>query len=276
MSENNENNNVVVSNENTTTAVAEVNIPLNEPETSNQPSTENNNNNDSGVFEKKPRQWWFSDCQRPQWAHLPTINMPKWEKNRWLSTDASWLIFIGVICLFAIGFSIFALTANSWTCDSTHSFGLWNTCFSNAQLQNSSTNITQLGSQVQCAQQNIYEVRIDSVTESRIDAIHASQGLLVSGACFYLFSVVAIFLAYRFISANNMNSVRNSLVSAMCVQIIAFVAQLLGLYLFVLTDRVSTSVSLLFIYFALAIFGTNIVNFITVEYKVCKMRQVSI
>lgn len=112
--------------------------------------------------------------------------------------------------------------------------------------------------------------------QARIDQVQASQGLIVCGTIMYVASLIAFVFAYRFIknkATRNLNMMRNLLVAGIFTQLLAFLLQLIGFFLYILTERLSTSVGLLFVYFGLALFATNIINFFTIEYKAYKLRQ---
>jgi len=142
---------------------------------------------------------------------------------------------------------------------------------------NNETMIEQLPkSSVLCAQQGLYDIKIEYALQSRIDQVATAQGLIVSGCILYAFSVLTVILAYRYINMNNLNSVRNTLVTSICVQIFAFLMMLVGFFLFILTERLALSVILVFVYFGLTMLATNLINFITIEYKTFKTRQFAI
>lgn len=211
-----------------------------------------------------------------------------------LDSDQTQLCLIIVMSVLAVLASLSALTTNNWTCDSEHSFGLWNTCHKTMPAaENETTLVVNLNTTTfnetasavlstsqpagtVCAKQTLFEVKIEYAEQSRIDQVTAAQGLIVCGTILYILSVVTLSLGYKFIKVKNLNSVRNALVTSMFVQIISFFLQLIGFFLYILTDRLSISVGLLFIYFGLAMFATNIINFITIEYKSYKIRQISI
>jgi hypothetical protein len=110
-------------------------------------------------------------------------------------------------------------------------------------------------------------------TPSRIYQVYAAQVLLVVGAILYAFSLFTIFLSYRFAKMNNVMAFRNSMFVSVCMQCVAFFSMLIGFYLFILTEQYSISVGLLFIYFGLAMFACNTINFFTVEYKTHKAQK---
>jgi len=185
---------------------------------------------------------------------------------------------IGILC------SLVAISTNSWICDATKNvcYGIWNTCYLPERMNESIINdqndtvVPIVKNRIMCAQQELYNIKIDYALQSRIDQVATSQGMLVTGCILYVFSIITMILAYRYINTNNLNSVRNTLVASICVQILAFLMLLIGFFLFIYTDRMSLSVILMFVYFCLAILVSNLINFITIEYKTFKLRQVSI
>lgn len=203
-----------------------------------------------------------------------------------IDKDHSQLLLICVITAIGILCSIGSLLTNYWIGDShTHvNFGIWNTCWQDAKSEANQTWPVVNGTLVTgvetlrwvCARQGIWDVTISQAEKWRVDQLFASQGLLVSGAVMYVFSVVMLALSYRFIGLNRLNVVRNTLVISMFSQMVAFLMQLIGYFLFIFTDRASISVALLFVYFGLTIFASNIINFITIEYKAFKIRQITI
>ena len=209
-----------------------------------------------------------------------------------IDKDHSQLLLICVITCVGVLCSIGSLLTNYWISDSqTHThFGIWNSCWQISTKTDGNENATYtlwneteivpvnetVGIKWWCAHQGVYDINMNSAEKWRVDQVFASQGLLVCGAVLYLFSVVMLSLAYKFIGLSKWNTVRNTLVISMFVQIVAFLMQLIGYFLYIFTDRASVSIVLLFVYFGLAIFATNIINFITIEYKAYKIRQMTI
>jgi len=203
-----------------------------------------------------------------------------------LNRDHSQLIIIIIMSIIGLLCSLIAISSTSWICDTqtNQCYGLWNTCYLTTSMNNETisdwNNETMIEptktSTVLCAQQGLYDVKIEYALQSRIDQVSAAQGLLISGCILYAFSVMTVCLAYRWINLNNLNSVRNTLVTSICVQIMAFLMILVGFFLFILTDRLAMSVCLVFVYFGLTMLVTNLINFITIEYKTFKTRQFSI
>lgn len=140
-----------------------------------------------------------------------------------------------------------------------------------------------IATSILCAQQMLTEVKVDFAEQWRVDQVTAAQGLIVSGTVLYIFSLIAILFAWKWVSipattitpgtVKKLNSVRNLLAFSVGFQIVSFFLQLIGFFLFIYTDRFSTSIGILFFYFGLAIFATNVINFITIEYKMFKTRQ---
>jgi len=217
-----------------------------------------------------------------------------WSQQRArINKDYSQFIIILFMCVIAIISCIAALTTNNWICDPSMNqyFGLWNTCYWSSSIKSDvfminpiENNNTLSNQTVQwepkrgmwCAKQDLWNVKVEMAEQWRIDQVYASQGLIICGIIMYIVSVVCIVLAWKFMKINNMNYVRNTMITSLFVQIIAFLLLLIGFFLFIFTDRLSTSIILLFVYFAFAIFVTNVVNFITIEYKSYKIRQVGI
>ena len=201
-----------------------------------------------------------------------------------LNRDHSQLIIILIMSIIGILCSLVAISTNSWICDATKNvcYGIWNTCYlperTNESIINdqNDTVVPIVKNRIMCAQQELYNIKIDYALQSRIDQVATSQGMIVTGCILYVFSIITMILAYRYINTNNLNSVRNTLVASICVQILAFLMLLIGFFLFIYTDRMSLSVILMFVYFGLAILVSNLINFITIEYKTFKLRQVSI
>jgi len=198
-----------------------------------------------------------------------------------LPRDHSFIIFILLICLVPIVCCIAALTTNAWICDSSECYSLWNTCFTtwsdevtfNITLNQTNETVWDRN-WIHCVRQGIHSVITQKAEQPLIDQISVAQGLILCGLFFYIFSVVSIMLSYRFINyQNNHNMLRNSLFSSLFIQIIAFLLFLTGFFFYIYNENFSLSVVLLFFYFGIGIFATNIINFITVEYKTFKNRQ---
>lgn len=191
------------------------------------------------------------------------------------------LCIIGMLAL-ALVCSLGAIGTNYWQSEGDQHYGLWNTCQTQTTLTLPETNSTDnttttLTTTVMCLHHNAQnQLEMVRAEPSRIDQVQAAQGLIVCGTIMYAASLVALVFAYRFIKtkpSRSLNMMRNLLVTAIFTQILSFLLQLIGFFLYILTERISTSVGLLFVYFGLALFATNIINFITIEYKAYKMRQ---
>lgn len=208
------------------------------------------------------------------------------ERRFQMKTDQTQLFIILFMSCLAVLCNVIGLGTNSWTCDpsTNQSYGLWNTCYNppvslilqtNDSLDNQ-TNIEPLNkNEVKCAIQSFNSVLVIPGEKSRLDQLTASQSLIICGTIMYALAVIGMSFAYKYMCNQNLNYVRNCLVTAMVVQIVSFFIQLVGFYLYIMNDAYSTSVALLFAYFGMAIFSTNIINFFTIEYKSFKIRQVS-
>ena len=210
------------------------------------------------------------------------------ERRFQMRTDQTQLFIILFMSSIAIVCSLIALGTNNWMCDANtnQAYGLWNTCFtpsvslvidSNTSLiEDNQTSITPVSKdEIRCAVQKLHTIEIFQGEQSRLDQLIASQGMITTGMIMYFLAIVGMALAYKYMREKNMNFVRNCLVTSMIVQIVSFIIQLIGFYLYILNETFSLSVGLLFVYFGLAIFSTNIINFFTIEYKSFKIRQVA-
>jgi hypothetical protein len=196
--------------------------------------------------------------------------------------DQTHLMFIIIISIVAVALSIWAITTPYWICGSwgANHAGLWDTCstrntFSHVPTVNDPAEWNQTSS-IQCVRHIWGNWTWVAETRDRADQLMASQGLLVAGTIMYALSLVGTMLGWRFIQMQtHLNALRNVLVMSMFVQIVAFLMHLIGFFLFILTENVSISIGLLFVYFGIAIFATNFINFITIEYKCYKFRQLA-
>ncbi|CAF0878097.1 unnamed protein product [Brachionus calyciflorus] len=212
------------------------------------------------------------------------------ERKFQMRTDQTQLFIILFMSIIAVLCSLIGISTSNWLCDlnTRQCYGLWNTCFTpsvSLTIDNNSTiimdddnqtSITPMSKdEIKCAIQRINTIEIIQGEQSRLDQLTASQGLITCGTIMYFLAIVGMSLAYKYMREQNLNFVRNCLVTSMIVQIVSFVIQLVGFYLYILNETFSTSVGLLFVYFGLAIFSTNIINFFTIEYKSFKIRQVA-
>ena len=204
------------------------------------------------------------------------------EYRKMAAQEYSQLIFIAIISAIAVLFNITAISTNYWLSDSNNNMSLWATCYKSTKVINSNetlvdievTNVTDVKTEILCGKQTVNGVVFEAALQSRIDQISASQGLIVAGIVLYVFSIVSVMLAFKFTKETNLNSVRNAMVTSMFIQIVSFYLQLIGFFLYVFTDQLASSVIYLFVYFCIAIFATNMINFITIEYKSIKYRPV--
>jgi hypothetical protein len=220
---------------------------------------------------------------RTQFEQKTKILRDAWAQHDFkIPKDSCQLFSIILLSIFGIACNIAAISSDRWTCDTQLSFGLWNTCYQpitdgplwdiynkNSTNSNESAIATPL-QPVKCAKQGVRWVEIDLAQPQRIEQVYAAQGLLVCGCILYIFSLFTICLSYRFVKTSNLISLRNTLIGSVCIQFFAFFLMLIGFYLFILTGQYSVSVGLLFVYFGLAMFASNTINFITVEYKAHK------
>lgn len=111
---------------------------------------------------------------------------------------------------------------------------------------------------------------------SRVDQVQASQGLIICGTVVYAISLVALVFALRYVKqkpVGNLNMMRNLLVAAIFSQLLAMLLHIIGFFMYILTERISISVGILFVYFGLGVLILPAINFVTIEYKAYKMRQ---
>ena len=211
---------------------------------------------------------------RDAWAHHTAsfkLTAPNWP-----------LLALTPLTIFGHACNVAALASSRWTCDLDVSHGLWDTCYQpitdgpiwplSNHTQNDSVT-SQPMPPIKCAKQGVRWVESVEATPSRIYKVYAAQVLLVFGAILYAFSLFTICLSYRFAKMNNVMAFRNSMFVSVCMQFVAFFSMLIGFYLFILTEQYSISVGLLFIYFGLAMFACNTINFFTVEYKTHKAQK---
>jgi len=251
------------------------NIAINQTGTDN-PTTKSTTSTSTGTTTNS--QGMF----RTQFEQKTKILREAWSQHQLkITKDNCQLFTIILISTFGIACNIAAISSDRWTCDSQISFGLWNTCYQpitdgplwDIYKRNSSENDSVIATPlepIKCAKQGIRWVEIDLAQPTRIGQVYAAQGLLVCGCIFYIFSLFTICLSYRFVKTSSLNSLKNTLIASVCIQFFAFLLMLIGFYLFILTEQYSISVGLLFVYFGLAMFASNTINFITVEYKTHK------
>lgn len=246
-----------------------INQPIDNPATKSTTSTETNTNS-QGMFRTQFQQ--KTRILRDAWNH---------HQDQLKVTKDNWQLFT-VICLtiFGIACNVAAISSNRWTCDTQLNFGLWDTCYqpiTDGPIWEMGTNNNTYGKNdtvdsrplepIKCAKQGVRWVEIELAQQSRIDQVYAAQALLILGCILYIFSLFTICIGYKFFKTNRLSSLRNSLVISVLAQLVAFFLMLIGFYLFILTEQFSISVSLLFIYFGLAMLASNTINFITVEYR---------
>lgn len=208
------------------------------------------------------------------------------------SRDQTHLVGIIVIVFIAVACSIAAIATQNWICsccpNSAGHYGIWNTCFyANTTPTSNNDSVVvvpsaETVSRVSCARQELGQLIVSVADQSRVDQVTAAQGLITAGTVIYALSLLGALQACRLLGAGStattdgqhLNVLRNLLAMAMFIQIVSFLMHLIGLFLYMLTEHISTSIGLLFVYFGIAIFATNFINFITIEYKCYKFRQV--
>jgi len=199
--------------------------------------------------------------------------------------DQTQLVFIVTLLTVAVLLSFAAIATNYWQCSGEDHYGLWNTCQKQTVLtppeietsNSTDNNSTTMSSAVVCVYHNAQnQLELIVADKSRIDQVDASKGLLICGTVMYVLSLIALVFAYRFIAtkpSRSLDYMRNLLVGSIFIQILAYVVLLLGFFLYITTERLQTGVSILFAYFGAAFFGTNAINFFTIDYKTYKQRQ---
>lgn len=211
-----------------------------------------------------------------------------WAQHNFKITINNWPVFaVILLTVFGIACNVAAISSNRWTCDIETSFGLWDTCYqpitdgpiwatNNQTISQNDSVISEPLPPVKCAKQGVRWVEIVTAQPARINQVYAAQCLLVFGSILYAFSLFTICLSFRFTKLNNINAFKNSMIVSVGTQFLAFFSMLIGFYLFILTGQYSISVGLMFIYFGLAMFACNTINFFTVEYKTHKAQKVCI
>ena len=202
--------------------------------------------------------------------------------------DGAQLFWIMILSAIAIAASLIALTTNNWLCESWNEpgscFGLWNTCGFETETAttpdttaSSNETVVAMPRDIVCMRQEWGQVMPSSNVPGRVDQVMAAQGLIVAGTVVFALSLIGTGLGCKFIQMQTrLNALRNVLCMSMFVQIMAFLMHLIGMYLYILSDNISMSIGLLFVYFGIGIFASNFINFITIEYKCYKFRQMTI
>lgn len=240
-----------------------INTALDNPTTKSTASTDTGTStNSQGLF-------------RTQFQQKTKLLRDTWQQHHLKLTKDNFQLF-GILLLTILGLacSVSAIASNRWTCDLQLSFGLWDTCYQPitdgpiwSEANNSTNETIESIQPIKCAKQGVRWVEIELAQQARVNRVYASQALLVSGCILYAFSLVTICLAYRFVKSSSLKSLKNALIASISIQFFAFFLMLIGFYLFILTEQYSVSVGLLFIYFGLAMFASNTINYFTVEYR---------
>jgi hypothetical protein len=172
------------------------------------------------------------------------------------SSNTKLFIILLIMCI-SISCNIVSLSTNYWTCSGPQNYGLWNSCF----RKNNSIEIF-------CAHQSTNQIEILHADINKIDQIKISKGLLILSTILNLCSLTSI--GALIWSKSNLNLMRNMFVFTIGSQIISIYSQLIGFFMFILTEKLSTSTWLLLLYFMIAICTTNILNFFTIRYRTLK------
>lgn len=247
-----------------------INQPSDNPATKSTTSTEPETNSE-GMF-------------RTQFQQKTKVLRDAWAQHDFKITIDNWPVFaVILLTVFGIACNVAAISSNRWTCDTDASFGLWDTCYQpitdgpiwavNQTSDRNESVIAEPLPPVKCAKQGVRWVEVVTAQPSRINQVYAAQCLLVLGCILYAFSLITVCLSYRFTKLNNINAFRNSMIVSVAIQFFSFFCMLVGFYLFILTEQYSISVGLMFIYFGLAMFACNTINFFTVEYKTHKAQK---
>jgi hypothetical protein len=178
--------------------------------------------------------------------------------------------FLAAIGLLVIGFigNLVSIIGNYWICDgkSGMKYGLWDSC---SLLDDPNTNLTI----TKCAIQTFDDVFLIYAETQLIDELNLAKSLLVISLCFYFIAFSMLIFTYFYarikfeVKKNLIYLVRNLLVISLLMIFIAVLVQIIGFFLFIYVEKLSTGCFLLFIYFLLAIFVTNTINFFTIKYK---------
>lgn len=207
-----------------------------------------------------------------------------------VTKDNCQLFAIILLTIVGLACNVAAIASNRWTCDLQLNFGLWDTCYQpitdgpiwedKEELSRNSTAETDVvveegipSQPIKCAKQGVRWVEIELAQQGRIDRVYAAQAMIVIGCILYAFSLFTICIAYRFVRSSGLRSLKNALIVSVAAQFFAFFFMLVGVYLFIFTEQFSISVGLLFVYFGLAMFASNTVNFFTVEYRSYKKNK---
>jgi hypothetical protein len=216
-----------------------------------------------------------------QWQ--TTLNITRFNANHWQ-------IWVIICTLCALCFGILAITTYHWTVDSTkHThWGLWDTCYTPSPaygisppanntllVVNNSTAVMPVDvwpiNRTVCTQQEMFGAEQTFADQWRITEVHLSLVLITGGVVFYFCALVTLFMSYKFVLNESLYAVRNTHILSIAFLVFGFILQLAGLFFFIFTQRFSFSMILMFVYFLLCIWVSNIINFLTVEFKVIKL-----
>lgn len=183
---------------------------------------------------------------------------PKMDLNKATkcSSNTKLLLFLLISCI-SLSCNIVSLSTNYWTCSGPQNYGLWNSCF---RVNNSV--------EIFCAHQSTYQIELLHADINMVDQIKVSKGLLILSTILNLCSLTSIGVLLWI--KDDLNLIRNMFVFTITCQIISIYSQIIGFFMFILTEKLSTSAWLLLLYFLITIFTTNILNFFTIRYKTLK------
>ena len=106
-----------------------------------------------------------------------------------------------------------------------------------------------------------------------IEELNLGKILLIISSCIHFIAILLLLFIY-FYSKFNLEEkknliylIRNVLVLSLIFIMTGILIQIIGFFLFIYGEKLSTGCFILFIYFLLAILVTNTINFFTIKYK---------
>lgn len=176
--------------------------------------------------------------------------------------------FLSVVCLLVIGLicNVMSIISNYWVCDgkSQEHYGLWDSC---VQMNDTNSNLTM----TQCAIQTVNDIYFIYAEQQLIEEINLGKSLLVVSLFLHFISIVILLFTFFYSKFTNKKNfiylIRNLLVLCLIFIMTAILIQIIGFFLFIYGEKLSTGCFVLFIYFLFAIFITNTINFFTIKYK---------
>ena len=188
--------------------------------------------------------------------------------SRACNNDNQYFLVIGLV---VTGFltNFLSLLSYYWICDAKDpiSYGIWNSCSSYVDDSDKNLTITE------CAIQTLNEIYFKNAEPQLLEELTFAKVLLIISSSSYF--IVMCMLMFTFLYSKYMAKkkrnliylIRNLLVIILLIIILATFLQLIGLFLFIYVEKMSTGSFILFVYFLLAIFVTNTINFFTIKYK---------